>query len=47
MGISKESIPYLFERYYKITDSHLGSGIGLAFVKSLTTLHKGEIYVYS
>jgi ligand-binding sensor domain-containing protein/signal transduction histidine kinase/DNA-binding response OmpR family regulator len=47
IGISKESIRHLFERYYKITDSHLGSGIGLAFVKSLTFLHKGAIYVYS
>lgn len=47
IGISKESIAHLFERYYKITETHLGSGIGLAFVKSLTFLHKGHIYVYS
>lgn len=47
IGISKESIRHLFERYYKISESHLGSGIGLAFVKSLTTLHKGGIRVYS
>lgn len=47
IGISKRSIENLFERYYKITDTHLGSGIGLAFVKSLTKLHKGDIYVYS
>ncbi len=47
IGISKESIAHLFERYYKITESHLGSGIGLAFVKSLTQLHKGNIFVYS
>jgi len=47
IGISKESIAHLFERYYKISESHLGSGIGLAFVKSLTFLHKGNIYVYS
>ncbi|EHQ31190.1 hybrid sensor histidine kinase/response regulator transcription factor [Mucilaginibacter paludis] len=47
IGISKESIQHLFERYYRITESHMGSGVGLAFVKSLTTLHKGEIYVYS
>jgi DNA-binding response OmpR family regulator len=47
IGISKDSIAHLFERYYKITESHLGSGIGLAFVKSLTTLHKGHIFVYS
>lgn len=47
IGISKESIAHLFERYYKINDTHLGSGIGLAFVKSLATLHKSHIYVYS
>jgi ligand-binding sensor domain-containing protein/signal transduction histidine kinase/DNA-binding response OmpR family regulator len=47
IGISKESIRHLFERYYKISESHLGSGIGLAFVKSLTQLHKGGIKVYS
>jgi signal transduction histidine kinase/ligand-binding sensor domain-containing protein/DNA-binding response OmpR family regulator len=47
IGISKDSIQHLFERYYRITESHLGSGIGLAFVKSLTILHKGDIYVYS
>ncbi|WEK34107.1 MAG: two-component regulator propeller domain-containing protein [Candidatus Pseudobacter hemicellulosilyticus] len=47
IGISKESIRHLFERYYKISESHLGSGIGLAFVKSLTQLHKGGIHVYS
>ncbi|RYY58060.1 MAG: hybrid sensor histidine kinase/response regulator [Chitinophagaceae bacterium] len=47
IGISKESIPRLFERYYKITDTHLGSGIGLAFVKSLAKLHKAGITVYS
>jgi len=47
IGISAESIQHLFERYYRITETHLGSGIGLAFVKSLTNLHKGDIYVYS
>lgn len=46
-GISRESIPRLFERYYKVSDSHLGSGIGLAFVKTITLLHKGAIHVYS
>jgi ligand-binding sensor domain-containing protein/signal transduction histidine kinase/DNA-binding response OmpR family regulator len=47
IGISKESIGHLFERYYRIASAHLGSGVGLAFVKSLTMLHKGDIYVYS
>jgi YesN/AraC family two-component response regulator len=47
IGISRESIQHLFERYFKISDAHLGSGIGLAFVKSLALLHKANIYVYS
>jgi ligand-binding sensor domain-containing protein/signal transduction histidine kinase/CheY-like chemotaxis protein/AraC-like DNA-binding protein len=47
IGISKASLQYLFERYYRITESHLGSGVGLAFVKSLTKLHKGDVYVFS
>lgn len=47
IGISKESIAHLFERYYRVSDAHIGSGIGLAFVKTLTQLHKGNIRVYS
>ena len=47
IGISKESISHLFERYFRVNENHLGSGIGLAFVKSLTFLHKGSIRVYS
>ncbi|WP_164974249.1 hybrid sensor histidine kinase/response regulator transcription factor [Filimonas effusa] len=47
IGISKESIDHLFERYFRVNENHLGSGIGLAFVKSLTLLHKGNIKVYS
>lgn len=47
IGIDKDSLKHLFERYYRVSESHLGSGIGLAFVKSLVTLHKGEICVSS
>jgi len=47
IGISSESIGHIFDRYYRITKNHLGSGLGLALVKSLTELHKGDIYVYS
>ena len=46
-GISKASMPHLFERYYRVSEAHLGSGIGLAFIKTLTQLHKGNIAVYS
>ncbi|NIJ54665.1 hybrid sensor histidine kinase/response regulator transcription factor [Dyadobacter arcticus] len=47
IGISSETITHIFDRYYRISRDHLGSGIGLALVKSLTQLHKGDIYVYS
>jgi signal transduction histidine kinase/DNA-binding response OmpR family regulator len=50
VGISESSIRKIFERFYKVKTSdsqHLGTGIGLALVKSLTLLHKGSITVYS
>ncbi len=47
IGISNESITKIFDRYFRISRNHLGSGVGLALVKSLTQLHKGNIYVYS
>lgn len=51
VGISTESISKIFERFYKVNtnekNKHLGTGIGLALVKSLVLLHKGSITVYS
>lgn len=47
IGISDESINKIFDRYYRISKDHLGSGVGLALVKTLTQLHKGDIYVFS
>ncbi len=51
VGISAESISSVFERFYKVntvnTDLHLGTGIGLALVKSLVLLQKGTISIYS
>ena len=51
IGITKESIESVFERFYKVktanADNHLGTGIGLALVKSLVLLHKGEITLCS
>ncbi len=51
VGISGESIGSVFERYYKVNtvnaDQHLGTGIGLALVKSLVLLQKGSISIYS
>lgn len=51
VGISKESIEKIFTRYYRIQDSdydpHLGSGVGLALVKSFLLLHRGNLVVSS
>ena len=51
VGISGDSIGLVFERYYRVdapdSSRHIGSGIGLALVKSLVELHKGYIAIYS
>ncbi|MCU0379033.1 MAG: response regulator, partial [Bacteroidales bacterium] len=50
MGISEGSISHIFERYYQInkpSDRHLGTGVGLALLKSLVSLHHGYIMVSS
>lgn len=48
-GIPKEALPHIFDRYYQANGEHQvsGSGIGLAIVKSLATLHEGNIEVDS
>ncbi len=51
VGISKESLPKIFDRFYQIeaerASHHIGSGIGLALVKNLVLMHHGEIRVAS
>lgn len=51
IGISGESIASVFERFYQVktanAGAHLGTGIGLALVKSLVQLHKGSISIFS
>lgn len=50
-GISGNSISKVFERFYKVEtndqNAHLGTGIGLALVKSLVLLHKGTLTIFS
>ncbi len=50
VGISSESIKYIYERFFQVKDTnltHLGSGIGLAIVKNIVMLHQGCIIVSS
>ena len=51
VGVPADSLPRLFERFYRVQDSggrtHEGSGIGLALVQELVHLHGGTIAVSS
>jgi signal transduction histidine kinase/DNA-binding response OmpR family regulator len=50
-GISKEALPYIFDRFYQednsITRKSDGTGIGLSLTKELVMLMNGNIKVYS
>ena len=41
-GIPPEHLPYIFDRFYKSSDSR-GTGLGLAIARNLVAAHGGEI----
>jgi signal transduction histidine kinase/FixJ family two-component response regulator len=51
VGIAEQDLPRLFERFHRVegarSRSHEGSGIGLAFVRELARMHRGEVLVES
>ena len=51
IGISKENLPNVWDRYYKINAEHIrftkGSGIGLAIAKEILDQNNGRIDIKS
>ena len=46
-GIPKEKLPFIFDEFYKGSESGSGTGIGLALVKAVADLHHGSVHVDS
>jgi two-component system sensor histidine kinase BaeS len=45
-GIPPETLPHIFDRFYKSPDSR-GTGLGLAIARNLVTAHGGTLTVES
>ncbi len=47
MGIPEESLPHIFERFYRVDKSHSreigGTGLGLSITRSVVLMHRGAI----
>ncbi len=51
IGISKEDLPHIFDKFYRVdrpeTEGIIGSGLGLSIVKTIVEKHRGRIWVDS
>ena len=51
MGIKKDNLRKIFDKFYRVHTGNRhdakGFGLGLAYVKTIIDLHKGEIHVES
>ncbi|AYO29778.1 sensor histidine kinase [Biomaibacter acetigenes] len=49
IGIPKEDIPHVFDRFYRVDRSRSsdGTGLGLSIVQWIVKIHNGQIYVKS
>ncbi|MCD6362949.1 MAG: PAS domain S-box protein [Synergistetes bacterium] len=51
IGIPKESLPYIFDKFFRVEGDHFhkvsGLGLGLAIAKHIVEAHKGRIWVES
>jgi K+-sensing histidine kinase KdpD len=51
IGIPKEKLPFIFDEFYRVDESHnkniKGFGLGLSIVKNILTLHSAKIKVKS
>ncbi|MEO1923534.1 MAG: HAMP domain-containing sensor histidine kinase [Nautiliaceae bacterium] len=51
IGIPKEKLPFIFDEFYRVDESHnksiKGFGLGLSIVKNILNLHKAKVTVKS
>ncbi len=49
IGIDKEDLPHIFERFYRASSAKKtsGTGLGLSIAKELIQIHQGEVYIES